>query len=59
MRRTTLLITLCLAMITGAASAQEKPKDGYFTTKDGSGCHPRSGGNRLLAPSIALDCAPD
>lgn len=39
MRRITFLIVLWLMMITGAAFAQEKPKDGYFTTKDGVKIH--------------------
>lgn len=39
MRRITLLVTLCLAMTADVAFAQEKPKDGYFTTKDGVKIH--------------------
>ncbi|QQS46536.1 MAG: alpha/beta hydrolase [Acidobacteriota bacterium] len=39
MRKISLLITLCLAMVSVAAHAQEKPKDGYFTTKDGVKIH--------------------
>jgi pimeloyl-ACP methyl ester carboxylesterase len=41
MRRITPLITLSLALmaVTGAAFAQDKPKDGYFTTKDGVKIH--------------------
>src|SRR5262249_12395972 len=39
MRRITFLITLCLTLMTSATFAQEKPKDGYFTTKDGVKIH--------------------
>lgn len=39
MRRITLVTMLCLAMMSVTAAAQEKPKDGYFTTKDGVKIH--------------------
>jgi pimeloyl-ACP methyl ester carboxylesterase len=38
-RRTILSIALCLLMLGGVAFAQDKPKDGYFTTKDGVKIH--------------------
>ncbi len=45
MRQMTFIITLCLAMLSGGGAAQEKtkaqekPKDGYFTTRDGVKIH--------------------
>jgi pimeloyl-ACP methyl ester carboxylesterase len=32
-------LALCLTMLAGAADAQDKPKDGYFTTSDGVKIH--------------------
>ena len=39
MRRITLYFVLCLTMMASTTFAQEKPKDGYFTTKDGIKIH--------------------
>lgn len=38
-RRTALSILFCLLITAGSISAQEKPRDGYFTTKDGVKIH--------------------